>query len=491
MPFWRQDENGVFPASADESAKMIEAMATPSSDIKKRSFSFGKTEGIVLYIETMIEASKIEERILQPLKEQASKKPEDALMVLDYEEALSKEEALKGLITGKTLLFIEGSQMCLLCGTQKNTLRTITEPLNEKVVRGAHDGFVENIETNIFFIRKRVESKGLTVEYMEKGNRASSLMAIIYEKDIANPELVKRMKQRLETIDVEMVFNSGQIEELIEDSTLSPFPQLLNTERPDRVAANLMEGRIAILNDGSPTCLLAPVSFFSFYQSPDDYTARSIAGSFYRIIRLFSFFFAILLPAFYISVVSFHSEIVPRDLILQLQGSVEQVPYPPLIEALFMELTIELIREAGIRLPSPIGQTIGIVGGLVIGDAVVGAGLVSNFTVIVVALTAISSYVVPSTEMNTAIRLLRFPFMIVASLFGFFGIVFAMMILLIHLCKLTSLGMPYFSPLAPLRWKDLKDTFVRRTWWKLKKRPYDSKPQVMEKENEARQWVDK
>ncbi|WP_245629811.1 spore germination protein [Domibacillus robiginosus] len=490
MPFWRENKGGVFGKSASENAAAITVMAD-SSDIKQRTFSYGKVQGILIYIDTLVEAVKVENHILQPLKENGSKKPEEALTVIEYEEAADYNDALKGLLRGKTLLFIEGNPGCLLCRTERNALRTITEPMNEKVVRGPHDGFVEDLSTNIFLVRRRVESKGLMVEYLEKGNRATKLLAIMYEKDIANPELVQRMKKRLEAIDAENLYNAGHVEELIEDSTLSPFPQLLNTERPDRVAANLMEGRIAVFINGGPTCLIAPVSFFSFYQSPDDYTSRSLAGSFYRVIRLFSFFFAILLPAFYVSVVSFHSEIVPRDLILQLKGSVEQVPYPALMEALFMELTIELIREAGIRLPTPIGQTIGIVGGLVIGDAVVSAGLVSNFTIIIVALTAISSYVVPSIEMNTAIRLLRFPFMVAASLFGFFGIVFALMLLLIHLCKLTSLGMPYFSPLAPLRVKDLKDAFVRRTWWKLTKRPYDSKPQTMKRENEGRQWVEK
>ncbi|MCI2252968.1 spore germination protein [Domibacillus sp. PGB-M46] len=490
MPFWRQDKGGVFKKSASENAAAITAL-TDSSDIKQRTFSYGKAQGILLYVETMVEAVKVENHVLQPLKENGSKKPEAALTVIEYEEAADHNDALRGLLRGKTLLFIEGNPACLLCRTERDTGRAIKEPMNEKVVRGAHDGFVEDISVNIFLVRKRVESKRLTVEYLEKGNRANTSLAIMYEKDIANPELVQRIKKRLESINAEIIYNAGQIEELIEDSTTSPFPQMLNTERPDRVAANLLEGRIAVFINGDPTCLIAPVSFFSFYQSPDDYTSRSLAGSFYRMIRLFSFFFAILLPAFYISVVSFHSEIVPRDLILQLKGSVEQVPYPALMEALFMELTIELIREAGIRLPTPIGQTIGIVGGLVIGDAVVSAGLVSNFTIIIVALTAISSYVVPSIEMNTAIRLLRFPFMVSASLFGFFGIVFALMILLIHLCKLKSLGMPYFSPLAPLRVKDLKDVFIRKTWWKLTKRPYDSKPQTLKRESKGRQWVEK
>ncbi|MCP3761182.1 spore germination protein [Domibacillus sp. A3M-37] len=489
MLFWRGDKNGVFSLSAADNTKRLTEMLGNSSDVKERQFSFGKTQGIALYITTLVDSLLVEEHILRPLTENRSKSPEDSITVLDRTEAADFNDALDGLLTGKTLLFFEGQSACFICGTERTALRTIMEPQNEKIVRGAHDGFVENLNTNIFLLRSRVESKELVVEFMEKGKRVKKQIAIVYEKKIANPELIKELKRRMESINTEMIYSAGHIEQLIEDSSLSPFPQFLVTERPDRAAANIMEGRIAILNDGTPTVILAPTTFFAFYQSPDDYTSRMWAGSFYRLLRLLGFFIAFLLPALYIAVVAYHPEVIPGDLIVQMKGSVENIPYPPLVEALFMELTIELIREAGIRLPSPIGQTIGVVGGLVIGQSVVSAGLVSNLTVIVVALTAIAAYVVPSTEMGMSIRLIRFPVMVAASLFGFYGLVFAMMVLAIHLCKLNSLNTPYFAPFAPLRWKDLKDTVIRRSVWKQKTRPSDSMPLDKTKEDGSREWV--
>jgi len=305
---------------------------------------------------------------------------------------------------------------------------------------------------------------------------------------IADEVIVKEVEKRIQAINSDLIFSLGFVEEFLETSVTSPFPQMLNTERPDRVIANILEGRIVILGDGSPTALILPINFFAFYQSPDDYNSRSIAGSFYRMLRMFSFSIAVLLPATYIAIVSFHFEVIPGNLILPVKGSLENIPYQPLVEALLMELIIELIREAGIRLPTPIGQTIGIVGGLVIGESVVRAGLVSNLMVIVVALTAISSFVIPSTEMNTSVRILRFPFMIAAASFGFFGIVFCIMILLIHLCKLESFGRAYFAPLAPFNWKDMRDMLVRLPIWMQDERPKDASPQKTKRGGMSRPW---
>ena len=246
----------------------------------------------------------------------------------------------------------------------------------------------------------------------------------------------------------------------------SPFPQLLNTERPDRVAANLVEGKVVVMTNISPTALIAPVTFFSFYQSPDDYNARVLVGSFYRIVRLLSFLTAVFLPAIYIAIISFHFEVMPLELSNQVKTDINNIPYRPLLEALILEIIMELIRESSIRLPQSVGQTVGIVGGLVIGDAIVNAGLVSNLMVIVVALTAVSSYVVPSVELNISIRMLRFPFMVLASFFGFFGIVVGTIILVIHLINLSSLKQPYFSPIIPFQPKEILKIFVRGPYFK-------------------------
>lgn len=300
--------------------------------------------------------------------------------------------------------------------------------------------------------------------------------------------MVQEVERRILSIDADSILSPGFVEEYLEGRTYSPFPQMLNTERPDRVMGNLMEGRVAIIMEGSPSALIVPVTFSAFYQSPDDYNSRPLVSSFFRLIRFSSFLAALLLPSFYIAVISFHYEVVPSALLFPMKSSVEYVPFPPLMEAFLLEVIIELIREGGIRLPSPVGQTIGIVGGLVIGQSAVQAALVSNIMIIVVAVTAISSFVVPSNEMGGSVRILRFPMMVLAGLFGFLGIMTGLLLILIHLTRLESFGTPYFSPAIPFRLKDMKDTIVRLAVWQLNERPVDAQPQRLNQERYSRGW---
>lgn len=339
--------------------------------------------------------------------------------------------------------------------------RSPNEPDNEHVIRGSHEGFVEGFDTNISLLRKRLTMPDLVVRTLKVGKLCKTQVSYVYIASVADADLIEQLQTKLEGVTADVITTAGQLEDYLEDSVWSPFPQYLNTERPDRVVSNLLEGKIAIFTDHTPTCLIAPVTFFSFYQSPDDFNGRVIVGSFYRIVRLLSFVAAMFLPAFYIAVIGFHSEILPLELSRKVKVAINEIPYRPIFEALILEIFIELIREASIRLPTPIGQTIGIVGGLVIGDAIVSAGLVSNLMVIVVAMTAISSFVVPSVEMNTTIRVLRFPFMLLASIFGFFGIVLGSLVLFIHLMNLSSMRQPYFSPIVPFDPSRFKKIFLR------------------------------
>ncbi|OAH57861.1 spore gernimation protein GerK [Domibacillus aminovorans] len=488
----QSNDSSLFSLSAAENTKQLIDLLGKSGDLKERTFSYEKAEGRLLYFETIVDSGRIEESILRPLSETDMQNVEEALTVLEREEIADPDKAIAALMQGKVLLFLEGRSVCIACGVETFFLRSIMEPANEKVIRGSHDGFVENLNTNIALIRERLKSPGLMIEYVQLGQKTNTRVAIVYEKEIANPELVEELKRRVNSIDMDMMFDPGFLEDMVEDSTLSPFPQVLNTERPDRAIANIMDGRIALFGDGSPTCIIMPISFFALYQSPDDYNARTLPGSFYRLLRFLSFFIAILMPGFYIAIVGFHFEVLPADLILAIKGGVQTIPFPPIFEVLAMELAIEIIREAGVRLPTPIGQTIGIVGGLIIGDAVVSAGFASRTTVIVVAVTAISSFVAPSAEMSTATRLIRFPLMILASLFGFYGLMFGLVLIAMHLCKLESLGRPYFAPLAPFRLKDmLRDTFIKQPAWKKKTRPLDSHPIREGVEFGSREWVKK
>jgi len=430
-----------------------------------------------IFMNTMCDQSRVREEILNPISDYKSRDLQEIIISMRAEKQNDLEKAIDLLIRGNAVLFIEGLEECFVIGVQSSHVRSITEPSNEKIVQGSHEGFVENVAINLQLVRKNIANRNLVVKRYTLGNETKIEAVIIYLRNIANPQLIEEVDRRIQSIEADLITSSEVIEEYIEESPWSPFPQLLHTERPDRVIGNLLEGRVALFAEGSPTALILPVTFFAFYQSSDDYSFRSMHASFLRFIRLFSFVIAIGLPAFYIAVVSFHFEVIPQDLLLPIKSSIEHIPFPPILEALFMELTIELLREAGIRLPGPVGQTIGIVGGLVIGDAVVKAGLVSNAMIIVVALTAVASFVVPSHEMSGSVRMLRFPVMIAASLFGFIGIVYSLLIVLIHLCSLESFSTPYFTPIAPIHWKDWKDVFIRMPHKKLNQRPHDPAPQ--------------
>lgn len=466
----------------------IENALCNTEDLMFRPVHFNRQEGCLLYLATMCDEEKIREDILKPLSRTETGIVENILTSIDVKRQSDLEQAVNDIIHGYVVFLLDGNSECYSIKANIVHVRNMQEPVNEKVVRGSHEGFIENLTLNLQLIRKTITNRNLTVRFYKLGMEIGTDVAIVYLAHIADPVLVSRIDQRIRDISADSAMTSNVVEDYIEDQSFSPFPQLLSTERPDRVSANLMEGRVALFSEGSPTVYIMPVSFFSFYQSPDDYNSRTIPGSFYRIIRFMSLIIAILLPAYYIAVVSFHTEVIPHDIFPVIKGSVQKIPFNPLIEALFMELTIELIREAGVRLPSPLGQTIAIVGGLVIGDAVVNAGLVSNVMIIVVALTALASYVIPSHEMNVSIRILRFIVMFSAALFGFVGIVFICIAILIHLCKMESFGMPYFAPISPFRWKDLKDVFIRLPFWKLNKRPKDAHPQKLTQEYESREW---
>jgi spore germination protein KA len=481
----RNELISIIPA---ENIAIIKGALSYSSDIGVRNLSYlGKSISIV-YINTVINSGILETKIIQQIINYPKESIMDTVAIKEVHITNVFSDLVKGLVHGKTVIFIEGEAIAYLLETSSFEKRSIEEPVGEQIIRGSHDGFVENLDVNINLVRNRIKSRNLVVNYKILGRESDTRLSILYLSDVANEELIKEVEHRISFIDVDLIQSPGHLEEYLEDTTFSPFPQMLSTERPDRVTSNLMDGRIAILTDGSPTALVLPITFFAFYQTPDDYNSRWILGSFFRLIRLVSFLIAISFPAIYISIVSFHYEIIPIDLIFNIKGSLEHVPFPPLIEAMVMQTTLELLREASIRLPSPIAQTIGVVGGLVIGTAVVEANLVSNTMIVIIAITAIASFVVPLSEMGTSVRLLGFPLMLAAAFIGLIGIVFILMIILIHLCKLESFGSPYFSPFAPFRFKDLKDTFIRVPMWKMKTRPTAPQSYNDIREENTRGW---
>ncbi|SDC32915.1 spore germination protein KA [Shouchella lonarensis] len=483
----KKQEPAFDELSLDEKIAKLQEVFEDDSEFHVRHVKKGDLTLTFACITSLVSMAKINDFLIPTLMRLPAEEIDTYVHNLQTIEATTYDDAINQILAGSVMICV-GDDHFYTVYLKEDTARDITEPNAEQVVHGSHEGFVEDLQTNVRLVRNRVRSRHLKVEHIEIGTETKTKVAIVYMKDLVNEDILAELKRRMNYIETDMVVTTNYLEEFIEDSPFSIFPQMISTERPDKVEANLLDGKIALLSDGGPNSLIMPVTFFSFFQSPDDYNSRWMTASFIRMLRFVSFLIAIILPALYIAVVSFHFEVLPDELVMPLKLSVSTVPYPPIMEALLMELTIELIREAGIRLPSPISQTIGIVGGLVIGDAVVQAGLVSNVMIIVVAITAIASYIIPSNEFSASIRLLRFPIMLLAAMFGFIGIIFGLIIMLMQLCKQESFGVAYFYPIAPFKWNGLKDAFIRVPLWLMKRRPLDAKPKKRFRFRQTRGW---
>ncbi|MBK1811900.1 spore germination protein [Clostridium sp. YIM B02505] len=377
----------------------------------------------------------------------------------------------ESLLNGSAVLLVDKEDKGLKIAIPGFRGRDISEPTIEKVIRGPKEGFTENISVNTAMLRKKIKSSNLKVENSVLGRQTKTIIHITYIDGIVDEKVLKELKYRLSKIDTDAILESGYIEQLIQDTPKTIFPQILHTERPDRVAGAILEGRIAILIDGTPFALIVPTTMVLFLQTSEDYSERYIIASFIRIVRFIFFLVSLLLPGLYVGIVSYHKEMVPTALLISIMESAKRVPFPVIIEALIMEATFEALREAGVRLPIPANQTVGIVGALVIGDAAVKAGIISSIMVIIVSITAVASFGIPSYDMGYAIRVLRFVIIFLGGLFGLYGILLGLLVIFIHLVSLRSFGVNYLSPIAPLNLNELKDSFIRFPKWAMNKRP--------------------
>lgn len=377
----------------------------------------------------------------------------------------------QAILDGNCIVMIDGISEVYAVPLPGGERRGVEEPSSQTVIRGPKEGFTEDISTNISLLRRKIRSADLRFEDRYIGKLTQTRVSVAYINGIANPKVVEETFARLDAIDTDSILESGYIEEFIQDGSHSPFPTIMNTERPDTVAGSLLEGQIAILVDGTPFVLIAPVTFFKFFTSSEDYYQGFLIASFLRLVRLFSFLVAMLLPSIYIAVTTFQQEMIPTTLLISLAAQREGTPLPALLEALLMELTFEVIREAGVRMPRVVGPAISIVGALVLGQAAVQAGLVSAAMVIIVSFTAISSFVIPVISMSAAVRLIRFALMFLAGSFGLYGILAGLVPIMIHMISLSSFGVPYLLPASPLSISNLKDSFIRIPWPYMNKRP--------------------
>ncbi|WP_417852006.1 spore germination protein [Tumebacillus lipolyticus] len=460
-----------------------------ASDLVVREFIYDadrELRATLLMIDGLTESERIHDDILKSLlftlqntkQNAAFQEAGAARYLLNYGLPLCEvrltetlRDLIDALLSGDTVILLERCGEGLIVSTKGWAKRSVEEPKSESVVRGPRDAFGETLRVNTALLRRRIKDPDMRIKSMKVGARSNTDVAVIYIEGVARPSVVEEVERRIGEIKVDGLFEGGYIEQYIEDNHWSPFPQIQNTERPDKAAANLLEGKVVILVDGSPYSLIVPSILTQFYHSPEDYYERFLISTLLRFIRALSMTMALLLPSLYISFSSFHPEMIPSKLVIAMAAGRATVPFPSVIEALAMEISIEILREASVRLPGPIGPTIGIVGALIVGEAAVQAGIVSPIMVIVVALTTIGSFAAPSYNAAIALRMLRFPVMFLAAMFGLYGVMLFMIIIVVHLCSLKSFGVPYLTPFSPFTWRGLGDSMIRIPLYRMTKRP--------------------
>lgn len=472
----------------------LQSFFTFAPDLVTRQFQLRTGDKAVLvYLEGLIDKSAINNNILYPLMyelESINDIWNSSITIAKTEMITLWTDVENAIFQGKSILIIQGQKSSLILHTQGWPQRAIKEPQIESTLKGSHQGFVETSGQNIAMIRRYLPNRELKIKEYNVGSRGNTRVSMMYLEDVTQPNIVKEMEDRLSQINVDAILNTGELAEFIEDHPISLFPQLILTERPDSAAAHILQGRIVVVVDHSPSVIVAPVTFSAFFQSVDDYSNRWLIATFLRLLRFLALITTISLSAIYIAIVSFHYEVLPLALLISIGESRAKVPFPPIVEAFLMELALEMLREAGLRLPGPIGQTIGVVGGIVIGQAAVQAGIVSNIMVIIVAITAISSFIIPDYDMSSSLRLLRFPMMLLAAVFGMVGIVIGLMIIGTQLISMESFGISYGSPVAPIRLSDWKDVWIRLPMWKMKKRPVSTNPTQLIRQGANREGED-
>lgn len=443
-----------------------------SHDLIYRQIRLGAYQTLIIYIEGLSEPRYIIEAIHKDsglFENMESEQPESCLQFM-YERTITQgkvefvhtyAELEAQLLCGNAIVYIEGATTALYVGATALKQRAVQEATSQSVVRGPREGFTESLQENTALVRRRIQNAKLRNEYRKLGEQTNTSVSVMYVEGIADEEVLAELRSRLDKLKLDSVLESNYIEEMIQDKTYSPFPTVYNSERPDVVASALLEGRIAILVEGTPFVLIVPALFAQFFQSSEDYYQRGDFASLVRLLRYVCFLISLLTPSFYIAITTFHQEMIPTNLLVSLIGQREGIPFPAFIEAMIMEVTFEILREAGIRLPKSIGQSVSIVGTLVIGQAAVEAGLVSAAMVIVVSITAISNFALPAFNIGISVRMLRFIIMGISASFGLYGIIIAMIMIAMHLCSLQSLGVPYMKTMAPMSWHSQKDTFLR------------------------------
>lgn len=469
----------------DETIAFVQKLLGDNDDFIIRRFCIlDDLPAVVMFFPDLIDKQYLNDHILKPLMltssqdyAQAVNRPmkefllNDTLYACEGRTETQLNEIIQAIVEGKTVLQVEGVTDAFIFSTRHVDKRSITQPETEQVIRGAREGFIEMLSTNLALLRYRLPTPDLRIKTIRIGRITKSKVALCYIEGIVNPALVEEVFRRLSLIDIDGILDVGYLEQFIEDNHLSPFPQIQNTERPDKAVANLLEGRVILLVDGSPFALILPTVFSQFYQTVEDYSERYLLVSFIRLSRLVALVFSLIFPSLYVALISFNPELIPTEFAVAVAGGRAGVPFPSVIEVLIMEISMEVLREATLRLPQQVGGALSIVGVLVVGQAAVAAGFISPITVVIIALTTIGSFATPAYNAALALRLLRFPLVILSGIFGLYGVMIGLILIANHMLSLRSFGVPYLSPLVPGNFQGMKDTLARLPLWSMPKRP--------------------
>ncbi|GKU23470.1 spore germination protein [Clostridium folliculivorans] len=479
----QEDINETITTSIEDNIKLINSKfnAPTNKDIIIRRFLIAdKYMAFIAYLDGMVNEQIINDFILRPLLNIKGFQQKEQQCQLDYilESILETNKAQKlkkpkgvinEILLGNTVLYINECNFYVTNETKGFPARGVEKPAIEGTVTGAQEAFNESLRVNISLVRKIIKNENLTTEFLSMGERNKNQCAIMYLNGLVNPAIVDEVKRRISSIETDYNAGDGMIEQFIEDSTFSIIPTMLTTERPDRTASHIAEGRVAIICEGTPFAKVVPINFVSLLHSPEDAFMRFPYGTILRLVRLIGMFIATLLPSIYVAMTNFHQEMIPTDLLIAIVKAKENVPFPTIVEVVLMEFSFELIREAGIRIPGIIGNTLGIIGALILGQAAVQANIVSPVLIIIVAITGLGNFAIPSFSLGLAIRLIRFGFIASGALLGFYGITCFMMLLGIYLVNIKSFGIPIFAPVLP-RTSKSNDYIVRYPVWKQDKR---------------------
>lgn len=490
----------ILSQSLQNNLDIIKAKFGESSDLIIREFTFGKdrngeVRAALIFLDGLANLPMINDSIIKPLMHDSrlSHAEESAdissmneirdrlLAVGEVKTVYTYDEVTEACLSGNAVLMAESFCKALDIGAKGWDKRAVTEPTSETAIRAPREGFTENLRTNTSMIRRKIKDPALKIHATVIGRRTHTQINILYMDGIADPDLVREVEHRLNKIDTDAILATGYVEQYIEDSAFTIFPTIWCSEKPDAVAGKLLEGRVAVAVDGAPFVMTVPMLFIENFQSAEDYITRSYYATLMRILRLIAFFISLFAPALYIALATYHQELIPTTLLFTMAASSEGTPFPASVEISVMLLIFLILREAGIRMPRPIGQTVSIVGALVMGEAAVQAGVVGAPVVIIIAMTAVSSFAIPFVADATSI--LAWFLLIMAATMGSFGITIGTFIILVHLASLRSFGAHYLAPFAPFQKADLKDTAVRVPIWAMRTRPKATNPQNLIRRN--------